>query len=80
MNKKEPNPVEPYFYIAIVLKGTEKQYLNLLKYLNNRNSAQVIYQCKSLTYLRVTSDTGVKIQAASRDFSVKAEQHGGVTP
>ncbi len=51
---------EPYFYIALVIKGTEKQYLNLLKYVNNRNGAQVIYQCKSLTYLRVTRDGEIR--------------------
>ena len=58
MKKKETrsDSAEPYVYIALVLKGTEKQYLNLLKYVNNRNGSQVIYQCKSLTYLRVTRD------------------------
>jgi hypothetical protein len=58
MKKKEDrtDSAEPYVYIALVLKGTEKQYLNLLKYVNNRNGSQVIYQCKSLTYLRVTRD------------------------
>lgn len=50
------NSAEPYFYIALIIKGTEKQYLNLLKYVNNKNGAQVIYQCKSLTYLRVNKD------------------------
>lgn len=54
---------EPYFYIALVLKGTEKQYLNLLKYVNNRNGSQVIYQCKSLTYLRVARDNCSKLKA-----------------
>jgi hypothetical protein len=53
---------EPYFYIALVLKGTEKQYLNLLKYVNNRNGSKVIYQCKSLTYLTV-SRNGPKLSA-----------------
>ena len=56
---------EPYFYIALVLKGTEKQYLNLLKYVNNRNGSQVIYQCKSLTYLRVTRDSCSKLKAVA---------------
>jgi hypothetical protein len=58
MKKKESksDSAEPYVYIALVLKGTEKQYLNLLKYVNSRNGSQVIYQCKSLTYLRVTRD------------------------
>jgi hypothetical protein len=50
------NSAEPYFYIALVLKGNEKQYLDLLKYVNNRNGAQVIYQCKSLTYLRIARE------------------------
>jgi hypothetical protein len=51
---------EPHVYIALGLKGTENQYLNLLKYVNNRNGAQVIYQCKSLTYLRVTRESGLR--------------------
>jgi hypothetical protein len=71
MNKKQtkPNPksdsAEPYFYMGIVLKGTEKQYLNLLKYINGRNGSKIIYQCKSLTYLRVTRDDRVKLQAVT---------------
>ena len=65
MKKKEPksNSAEPYVYIALVLKGTEKQYLNLLKYVNSRNGSQVIYQCKSLTYLRVSRDGEPKTHA-----------------
>jgi hypothetical protein len=68
MNKKQtkPNPksdsAEPYFYMGLVLKGTEKQYLNLLKYINGRNGSKIIYQCKSLTYLRVTRDDQEKLQ------------------
>jgi hypothetical protein len=54
------NSAEPYFYIALVLKGTEKQYLNLLKYISTRNGSQVIYQCKSLTYLRITRDSDLR--------------------
>ncbi len=63
-NTKQPKPTsaEPYFYIALVIKGTEKQYLNLLKHVNDKNGAQVIYQCKSLTYLRVYKDEGVNIK------------------
>lgn len=63
-NTKQPkqDSSEPYFYIGLVIKGTEKQYLNLLKYVNNRNGAKVIYQCKSLTYLRVCKDEGVNIK------------------
>jgi hypothetical protein len=48
---------EPYVYIGLVLKGTEKQYLNLLKYINSRNGSNVIYQCKSLTYLKIVRDS-----------------------
>ncbi len=62
MKKKEMNISEPYYYIALVMKGSEKQYLNLLKYIDKRNGAQVIYQCKSLTYMRVTRDDGVKFK------------------
>ena len=80
MNKKEPNPNEPYFYIALVLKGTEQQYLNLLKYIDNRNGAQVIYQCKSLTYLRVTRDDAAKIKTIASELPLEVEQQGGETP
>lgn len=75
MKKKESDPSEPYFYIALVLKGSEKQYLYLLKYIQNRNGAQVIYQCKSLTYLRVTRDEGTK--SAPIEFSVETKQRSG---
>ena len=62
--KKEtkPDSSEPYVYIGLVLKGTEKQYLNLLKYINGRNGSNVIYQCKSLTYLKISRD-GPRLQA-----------------
>jgi hypothetical protein len=53
---------EPYFYVALVIRGTEKQYLNLLNYINKKNGSKVIYQCKSLTYLRVCKDEGVNIK------------------
>ncbi len=78
--KSEANPSEPYFYIAFVLKGTEKQYLNLLSYINSRNHAQVIYQCKSLTYLHVTRDDGVKFQAATPDHILETKQKRGESP
>jgi hypothetical protein len=71
--KTNSNSAEPYFFIALVLKGTEKQYLNLLKYVNNRNGAQVIYQCKSLTYLRVTRDDNPKRQAVVTEIPVDLE-------
>lgn len=72
MSEKDKNSVEPYFYIGLVLKGTEKQYLRLLKYLGGRNGSDVIYQCKSLTYLRVAREDGVKVQAAPCALSLKA--------
>ncbi|MCW4044254.1 MAG: hypothetical protein NWE94_01905 [Candidatus Bathyarchaeota archaeon] len=78
--KKETNATEPYYYIALVVKGTEKQYLNLLKYLKNRNKSQVIYQCKSLTYLRIARDNGVKIQAAHIGQQLETETQGGAAP
>lgn len=77
MKKKESNSAEPYFYIALVLKGTEKQYLNLLKYINNRNGAQVIYQCKSLTYLRITRDDGTKIKTVTPEIALETETPRG---
>ncbi len=75
MKRKEAksDSAEPYVYIALVLKGTEKQYLNLLKYVNNRNGSKVIYQCKSLTYLRVTRDGGSKLKAVANVPSMQFE-------
>jgi hypothetical protein len=70
------NSSEPYFYIALVIKGTEKQYLNLLKYVNNRNGAQVIYQCKSLTYLRVAKDDCTNIKAAANVPDLELDTQG----
>jgi hypothetical protein len=60
--KPKTNSAEPYFYIGLVLKGTEKEYVNLLKYINNRNGSQIIYQCKSLTYLRISREDAPKIR------------------
>ena len=79
MKKKETNLSEPYYYIALVLKGSEKQYLDLLKYVDSRNGAQIVYQCKSLTYLRVTRDDGVKIKAAD-PFLLDAKHQRGEAP
>ncbi len=72
MERKEAKSgsAEPYFYIALVLKGTEQQYLKLLKYVDQRNGAQVIYQCKSLTYLRVARDDHIKLKAVDPEFAV----------
>jgi len=69
------DPVEPLFYVALVLKGTGDQYLKLLKYIQNRNGAQVVYQCKSLTYLRVTRDDGARLKVIEPQAmaEVKAE-------
>ncbi len=75
-NKTKSESAEPYFYIALVLKGTEKQYLNLLKYVNNRNGSQVIYQCKSLMYLRVTRDGNPKFTTAGRLPTLELEAAG----
>jgi hypothetical protein len=58
---------EPYYYVGIVLKGTEKQYVNLLKYVNGRNGSRIIYQSKSLTYLRITRDDPAKLKAIIAD-------------
>lgn len=79
MKKKETNLSEPYYYIALVLKGSEKQYLDLLKYVDSRNGAKIVYQCKSLTYLRVTRDDGVKIKAAE-PFLIDAKHQRGEVP
>jgi hypothetical protein len=66
--------VEPYFYVALVLRGTEAQYLDALRYIQSRNNgAQVIYQCKSLAYLRVVRDDGVRIEAAVPELAGEAK-------
>lgn len=67
------NSAEPYYYVGIVLKGTEKQYVNLLKYINGRNGSQIIYQSKSLTYLRITRDDPAKLRAVIADPDELAE-------
>jgi hypothetical protein len=74
MDQQPQDSSEPFFYIALVLKGTEKQYLNLLNYVSKCNGARVIYQCKSLTYLHVARDDGVKFQAASPEVMVQTNQ------
>ncbi|NLF88715.1 hypothetical protein GX563_07830, partial [Candidatus Bathyarchaeota archaeon] len=38
--KAKSDSAEPYFYVGLVLKGTEKQYVNLLKYINARNGSR----------------------------------------
>jgi hypothetical protein len=60
VKKEETSSAEPHFYVALVIRGTEKQYLNLLKYVNNRIGSKILYQCKSVTYLHVSRDDGVK--------------------
>jgi len=75
-NKSKSDSSEPYFYIALVLKGTEKQYLSLLKHVNNSNGAQIVYQCKSLAYLRVTREDQAQLRADIAD-SVKLEVREG---
>jgi hypothetical protein len=75
MKNDENNQNEPYFYIALVLKGSEKQYVNLLKYINNRNGAKIVYQRKSLTYLRVVQDDNLRFAVAADQVQLK-----GVSP
>jgi hypothetical protein len=72
MKIEKSNSSEPLFYVALILKGTEKQYINLLKYVNNRNGSKIIYQCKSLTYLHVSRDDGVKFKPIPVEFLAEA--------
>lgn len=44
---------DPLFFMAFVLQGTERQYLDLLKYVQKWNQAKLIYQKRSLTYLYI---------------------------
>ena len=74
MSVEQQHSSEPQFYIALVLKGTEEQYRNVLKYFNRSNGAKVIYQCKSLTYLHVARDDLVKSNALSPEILVQTSQ------
>jgi hypothetical protein len=65
---------EPYYFIALVIKGSEKQYLDLIGYLNNQNNSQIIYQRKSLTYLRVVSGDG-KFEADAKELGAQGVMH-----
>jgi len=77
MKKNDVNASEPFYYVAVVLRGSEKQYLDLLKYINTRNRAQVIYQCKSLTYLHVSRDDGVRIRPAEAELLAESKRVRG---
>lgn len=80
MNQNQDS-CEPYYYIGLVIRGTEKQYAQLLKYLGGRNGAQVIYQCKSLTYLHVTRDDSALIDSEPKiAINLDAEQIRGEQP
>jgi hypothetical protein len=70
--KSKSDSAEPFFYVGLVLKGTEKQYVNLLKYVNGRNGSQIIYQCKSLTYLRISREDSAKLRMVVADPDVLA--------
>ena len=59
--RSKSSSAEPHFYIALVLKGSEEQYLKLLKYVNGRNGGKLLYQTRSLTYLRVMRDERTKL-------------------
>lgn len=76
MKKRDVDSSKPLFFVGLVLKSSERQYLDLLRYLSNRNGTSVIYQCKSLTYLHIVRGDGVKLQAAPVDVSVECEQCG----
>jgi hypothetical protein len=76
MNKNQTNANEPYFFIALVIKGTEKHYLDLLNYMKTCNGSKIVYQCKSLTYLHVTRDDGVKVEVETPELMVESAQRG----
>jgi hypothetical protein len=62
-NTKKSSSYEPFFYIAFVLKGTEKHYLDLLKHIEEHSGAELIYQTKSLTYLYISKGDAHKNEA-----------------
>jgi hypothetical protein len=71
---KNFGPVEPHFYVALVMRGTEAQYLDALSYIQSRNGAQVVYQCKSLAYLRVVRDDVIRIESAMPELVAENKQ------
>ena len=71
---KDFGSAEPHFYVALVMRGTEAQYLDALSYIQSHNGAQMIYQCKSLAYLRVVRDDVVRIEAAVPELVAEAKQ------
>ena len=71
MKRQESDSTEPNFYLGLIMRGNEKQYLDLLKYLGSHNGAQVIYQCKSLTYLIMSRDDGVKCEVAEPELLIE---------
>ena len=77
--KEKSDSAEPYLYIGLVLRGTEKQYLNLLKYVNGRNGSQVIYQCKSLTYLRINKADCTRLRTVAGVSPIELDTQGGET-
>ncbi|MCS7115094.1 MAG: hypothetical protein RMJ15_01975 [Nitrososphaerota archaeon] len=77
-NVEKIDPTKPLYYIALVLKGTEQQYLDLLSYIEKRNRAQIIYQCKSLTYLYITQENPQTLKMASSAASPKISHDKGL--
>ncbi len=73
MNNKQDSS-QTLYYIALVIKGTEEQYQDVLSYVNAKNGAKVIYQCKSLTYLHVDRDKGLKSRTASPELAADVDQ------
>jgi hypothetical protein len=70
--KQKHNSSEPLFYVALVLRSTEDQYLDLIRYIDRDNGAKLIYQCKSIAYLRVVRDDGVKCQITAPELMAEA--------
>ena len=60
-SKKKPTSPEKSFYIGLVLKGTLKQYAELLKYVKGKNGAKLVYQCDSSDYLFVARGDKIKV-------------------
>ncbi len=48
----------------------------LLKYVDKRNGAQVIYQCKSLTYLKVNREDHTKLQVVDDEAPLEVQTRG----
>ena len=71
---KKTDSTESQFYTALIMRGTEKQYKNLLKYIHSHNGAKVFYKCKRLVSVNVTPDNSVTFATSEPDLIVSTAE------